>query len=217
MFLPPPIVHTLAELKMTGNCLKGSRPLLSFDPVSSFQMSFFFLFKINEMLWDIEHVYSLCNTFIYLCRNLTRSLTMLYWRSFSHRYVCKKPAYTLNTLSLISGRNQHVWEADSQLCGCGKPDKWPLHLLQTFSTPRYHPKSQPFVDHVFTFTIADNRIWFRNYQVIFFGHYVALQSSFNDFGDVSSVCVLFCNLCILACYRSLKRMPPWWRLALVLF
>uniref|UniRef100_A0A4W4GC89 Ribosome biogenesis protein BRX1 homolog n=1 Tax=Electrophorus electricus TaxID=8005 RepID=A0A4W4GC89_ELEEL len=25
-------VHTLAELKMTGNCLKGSRPLLSFDP-----------------------------------------------------------------------------------------------------------------------------------------------------------------------------------------
>ena len=23
-------VHTMAELKMTGNCLKGSRPLLSF-------------------------------------------------------------------------------------------------------------------------------------------------------------------------------------------
>lgn len=45
-----------------------------------------------------------------------------------------------------------------------------VFLLQTFSTPRYHPKSQPFVDHVFTFTIADNRIWFRNYQVIFLGH-----------------------------------------------
>uniref|UniRef100_A0A672YYF1 Ribosome biogenesis protein BRX1 homolog n=1 Tax=Sphaeramia orbicularis TaxID=375764 RepID=A0A672YYF1_9TELE len=69
-------IHTLAELKMTGNCLKGSRPLLSFDPVST----------------------------------------------------------------------------KSQKC--------------TFSTPRYHPKSQPFVDHVFTFTIADNRIWFRNYQII---------------------------------------------------
>lgn len=39
-------------------------------------------------------------------------------------------------------------------------------LLQTFATPRYHPKSQPFVDHVFTFTIAENRIWFRNYQVM---------------------------------------------------
>jgi len=24
-------VHTTEELKMTGNCLKGSRPLLSFD------------------------------------------------------------------------------------------------------------------------------------------------------------------------------------------
>ncbi|XP_010603739.1 ribosome biogenesis protein BRX1 homolog isoform X2 [Fukomys damarensis] len=61
-------IHTLAELKMTGNCLKGSRPVLSFDPI--------------------------------------------------------------------------------------------------FSTPRYHPKSQPFVDHVFTFTILDNRIWFRNFQII---------------------------------------------------
>lgn len=27
------IVHTMEELKMTGNCLKGARPLLSFDTV----------------------------------------------------------------------------------------------------------------------------------------------------------------------------------------
>ncbi|ELK31728.1 Ribosome biogenesis protein BRX1 like protein [Myotis davidii] len=39
-------------------------------------------------------------------------------------------------------------------------------LIQIFSTPRYHPKSQPFVDHVFTFTVLDNRIWFRNFQII---------------------------------------------------
>ena len=25
-------IHTMQELKMTGNCLKGSRPILSFDP-----------------------------------------------------------------------------------------------------------------------------------------------------------------------------------------
>ncbi|PIO26470.1 hypothetical protein AB205_0167640, partial [Aquarana catesbeiana] len=37
-------------------------------------------------------------------------------------------------------------------------------FTQIFGTPRYHPKSQPFVDHVFTFSIADKRIWFRNYQ-----------------------------------------------------
>ena len=39
-------------------------------------------------------------------------------------------------------------------------------MLQTFGTPNNHPKSQPFVDHVFTFGIADNRIWFRNYQIL---------------------------------------------------
>ncbi|KAG7477087.1 hypothetical protein MATL_G00090470 [Megalops atlanticus] len=78
-------IHTLAELKMTGNCLKGSRPLLSFDP------------KFE-----------------------------------------KEPHYAL--LKEL--------------------------FIQIFSTPQYHPKSQPFVDHVFTFTIADNRIWFRNYQII---------------------------------------------------
>ncbi|KAK3555683.1 hypothetical protein QTP86_028642 [Hemibagrus guttatus] len=78
-------LHTLAELKMTGNCLKGSRPLLSFDP------------------------------------------------NFD-----KEPHYAL--LKEL--------------------------FIQTFSTPQYHPRSQPFVDHVFTFTIADNRVWFRNYQII---------------------------------------------------
>uniref|UniRef100_A0AAY4DIF2 Ribosome biogenesis protein BRX1 homolog n=1 Tax=Denticeps clupeoides TaxID=299321 RepID=A0AAY4DIF2_9TELE len=78
-------LHTLAELKMTGNCLKGSRPLLSFDPT-----------------FDKEPHYSLLKEL----------------------------------------------------------------FIQTFSTPQYHPKSQPFVDHVFTFTITDNRIWFRNYQII---------------------------------------------------
>uniref|UniRef100_A0A8C5K2L7 Ribosome biogenesis protein BRX1 homolog n=1 Tax=Jaculus jaculus TaxID=51337 RepID=A0A8C5K2L7_JACJA len=78
-------IHTLAELTMTGNCLKGSRPLLLFDPA------------FDEL-----------------------------------------PHYTL--LKEL--------------------------LIQIFSTPWYHPKSQPFVDHVFTFTILDNRIWFWNFQII---------------------------------------------------
>ncbi|XP_054842868.1 ribosome biogenesis protein BRX1 homolog [Eublepharis macularius] len=77
-------IHTLAELKMTGNCLRGSRPLLSFD--SAFD---------------------------------------------------QQPHYAL--LKEL--------------------------FIQIFSTPQYHPKSQPFVDHVFTFSITDHRIWFRNYQI----------------------------------------------------
>lgn len=39
-------------------------------------------------------------------------------------------------------------------------------LTQTFGTPNYHPKSQPFIDHIFNFAIVDNRIWFRNYQIV---------------------------------------------------
>ncbi|KAM4050150.1 ribosome biogenesis protein BRX1 homolog [Anomaloglossus baeobatrachus] len=78
-------IHTLAELKMTGNCLKGSRPLLSFDPA----------FDQDPHLSVLKELF-----------------------------------------------------------------------IQIFGTPRYHPKSQPFVDHVFTFSVADKRIWFRNYQII---------------------------------------------------
>lgn len=78
-------IHTMAELKMTGNCLRGSRPLLSFDPT------------FND-----------------------------------------KPQYSL-LKELLS---------------------------QIFGVPKHHPKSQPFFDHVYTFSILDNRIWFRNFQIL---------------------------------------------------
>ncbi|KAJ9601757.1 hypothetical protein L9F63_000049 [Diploptera punctata] len=78
-------VHTMAELKLTGNCLKGSRPLLSFD------------------------------------ENFTKN---------AHYSLLKEL------------------------------------LVQIFGTPNHHPKSQPFTDHVITFSIVDNRIWFRNYQIL---------------------------------------------------
>lgn len=75
----------MAELKMTGNCLRGSRPLLSFDPTFT-----------------------------------------------------KDPHYAV--LKEL--------------------------LVQIFGVPNHHPKSQPFFDHVYTFMILDNRIWFRNYQIL---------------------------------------------------
>lgn len=77
-------VHTMGELKMTGNCLRGARPLLSFDP------------QFNEPHWA-----------------LMKEL-----------------------------------------------------FIQTFGIPNYHPKSQPFHDHVYSFTIVDDRIWFRNYEIL---------------------------------------------------
>lgn len=83
-YYAPLSAHTMKELKMTGNCLKGSRPFLSFDPA------------FDELHWSV------------------------------------------------------IKEL----------------LVQTFSTPNHHPKSQPFHDHVFTFSILDNKIWFRNYEIL---------------------------------------------------
>ncbi|PVU84693.1 hypothetical protein BB559_007468 [Furculomyces boomerangus] len=77
-------VHTMSELKLTGNCLKGSRPLLSFD--STFD--------------DGEHY------------QLIRAL-----------------------------------------------------FEQIFSVPIGARKSKPFFDHVMSFSIIDDRIWIRNYQI----------------------------------------------------
>ena len=37
-------------------------------------------------------------------------------------------------------------------------------LTQTFATPRRHHKSKPFCEHVLAFSVADNRVWLRNYQ-----------------------------------------------------
>jgi ribosome biogenesis protein BRX1 len=78
-------IHTMRELKMTGNCLKGSRPLLSFDE------------KFNSAP---------------------------HWKLMKEMFI------------------------------------------QTMGVPNQHPKSQPFFDKVFTFSIVDDKVWFRNYQII---------------------------------------------------
>ncbi|KAJ1932709.1 Ribosome biogenesis protein brx1, partial [Linderina pennispora] len=78
-------IHTMDELKMTGNCLKGSRPILSFD--SNFD-------------------------------------------SQPHLQLLKEV------------------------------------FTQTFAVPKGARKSKPFFDHVYTFSIVDNRVWFRNFQIV---------------------------------------------------
>jgi ribosome biogenesis protein BRX1 len=90
-------VHTMEELRMTGNHLKGSRPLLSFD--SSFDQVPY-LKLIKEM------------------------------------------------------------------------------LMLIFNAPKGHPKSKPFFDHIFSFSLIDNRIWFRNYQILEEGQSSKNSSSF---------------------------------------
>ncbi|KAG7600392.1 Brix domain [Arabidopsis suecica] len=38
-------------------------------------------------------------------------------------------------------------------------------LTQVFGIPKEHRKSKPYHDHVFVFSIVDEHIWFRNYQI----------------------------------------------------
>ncbi|XP_049293747.1 ribosome biogenesis protein BRX1 homolog [Anopheles funestus] len=78
-------IHTMGEMKLTGNCLRGSRPLLS----------------------------------------------------FSEEFT--KHAHLLLIKEL---------------------------LVQIFGVPNHHPKSQPFVDRVISFTYLDNRIWYRHFQIL---------------------------------------------------
>lgn len=77
-------VHTMEELHFTGNCLKGSRPILSFD--ASFDSA--------------PHL---------------RLLKELF-----------------------------------------------LHI---FGVPKSARKAKPFIDHIMGFTLADGKIWIRNYQI----------------------------------------------------
>lgn len=78
------IVHTMEELHFTGNCLKGSRPILSFDAA---------------------------------------------FEERPHLKVIKKM------------------------------------FLDTFGVPQGARKSKPFIDHVMGFSVADGKIWVRNYQI----------------------------------------------------
>lgn len=77
-------IHTTEEVRLAGNCLIGSRPILYFDKAFS-EISFL---------------------------KLTKAL-----------------------------------------------------ITQAFGTPRNHPKSKPFHDHVMSFYWLDNKIWFRHYQI----------------------------------------------------
>ncbi|KAA3672104.1 ribosome biogenesis protein BRX1 [Paragonimus westermani] len=79
-------IHTTAELKLTGNCLKASRPVLAFDAV-----------------FDDPGQPHL---------RLLREL-----------------------------------------------------FVQTLGTPNQHPRSQAYLDKVFTFGHLNDRIWFRTYQI----------------------------------------------------
>ncbi|CAA3006918.1 Hypothetical predicted protein [Olea europaea subsp. europaea] len=96
-------VHTMEELKLTGNHLKGSRPILTFS--SNFD---------KKPHWQL----------------LKEMITQVHF-----------------VIAELSSKLQRSFP------------------LQIFGTPKDHRKSKPYHDHVFVFSIADDHVWFRNYQI----------------------------------------------------
>ena len=39
-------------------------------------------------------------------------------------------------------------------------------LIQAFNSPKGHPKTRPFYDHIISFSVINNNIFFRNYQIL---------------------------------------------------
>jgi len=39
-------------------------------------------------------------------------------------------------------------------------------LRQVFNTPKNHPKSKPFIDHVISFSILNEKVHLRCYQIV---------------------------------------------------
>ncbi|KIY92755.1 hypothetical protein MNEG_15208 [Monoraphidium neglectum] len=110
------------ELKLTGNHLKGSRPVLSFDGA-----------------FDQEpHLQLLKELFTQLLKELFTEVNAG-WLTRPHE---------------VSWRGMARRGVACATC------------RRIFSTPRRHHKSKPFFDHVISFTHADGRVWFRNYQVV---------------------------------------------------
>ncbi|AAS52704.1 AER020Wp [Eremothecium gossypii ATCC 10895] len=92
-------LHTMDELNFTGNCLKGSRPVLSFDK---------------------------------------RFDTQPQYRLFKEMFI------------------------------------------HTFGVPPQARKSKPFIDHVMSFSIVDDKIWVRNYEI---SHAARNNSEYEDKQD----------------------------------
>lgn len=99
-------LHTMDELNFTGNCLKGSRPILSFD--SKFDTSVHY--KLVKELF-----------------------------------------------------------------------------IHNFGVPPAARKSKPFIDHVMSFSIVDDKIWVRNYEISYQTRNKEEYTELNDDEDISLI------------------------------
>lgn len=125
-------MHTMAELKLTGNHLKGSRPILTFTSVFD----------------EHPHLQVLKELLLQVCAGYFNRSFLEFFVIVSSLHACTPSVSRPSTAHISSGLLRVLSDH-----------------LQVYCTPKDHRKSKPFFDHVFAFSVVDNHIWFRNYQV----------------------------------------------------
>jgi ribosome biogenesis protein BRX1 len=123
-------IHTMDELKMTGNCLKGSRGLVSF--CGGWEGEQWLLMK--EMLTHVSLLLSTQPLISSLGDSRSSPLAVL----LLHKDLALTPP------AFVSYRNHE----------------------QMFSVPKTSRRTKPFIDHILTFSLLDDKIWFRNFQIV---------------------------------------------------
>lgn len=126
--------------------------------------------KIGEIIPEICDLKN-CNNCVYIEMRKKKDVYM--WvAKMPHGPSAKFLVQNLHTMDELKLTGNHLKGARPVLSFDSEFDSTPTYRLlkelffQTFGTPKSHPKSKPFVDHVFSFSIADGRIWFRNYQIV---------------------------------------------------
>eukprot|EP00831_Metopus_contortus_P044905 TRINITY_DN35990_c0_g1_i1.p1 TRINITY_DN35990_c0_g1~~TRINITY_DN35990_c0_g1_i1.p1 ORF type:complete len:311 (+),score=41.24 TRINITY_DN35990_c0_g1_i1:159-1091(+) len=113
-----------------------------------------------------------CNNFLYFESHKRKDLYMWIGRAPNGPcYRFQVPNVTLSKELKLTGNC--IKGSRPLLCFDESFDSQPyLSLLKEmsvniFGTPNFHPKSKPFIDHALSFTFYDNRIWFRNFQIVY--------------------------------------------------
>jgi len=128
---------------------------------------------IKAKLYVINEIASLksCNSCVFLEARKHKDLYM--WLSFTPNGPCAKfLVQNVHTMAEVKLTGNSMKGARPVLNFDAAFDSSPHFKLlkelfiQIFGTPKGHPKSKPFIDHVFSFFIADGCVWFRNYQII---------------------------------------------------
>eukprot|EP00698_Gefionella_okellyi_P017085 TRINITY_DN4950_c0_g1_i1.p1 TRINITY_DN4950_c0_g1~~TRINITY_DN4950_c0_g1_i1.p1 ORF type:complete len:381 (-),score=58.80 TRINITY_DN4950_c0_g1_i1:18-1109(-) len=127
----------------------------------------------KDRLWNLNEVCELrnCNSCLFLDCRKKKDLYMWLSKSPAGPSV-KFLVQNVHTMDELKLTGNHLKGSRPMLVFDSHFDAEPhLGLLkdmfsQMFNTPRGHGKSKPFVDHVLSLSYIDNRIWFRNYQII---------------------------------------------------